>query len=285
MELNKTTLKILYQLSKGNSTIKGIALAIKKSEKQIYVTIKSNNLLILNNKKIQTSNNHHITLLLQLLSKHPNLYILAESGIPILSSCLTPSTVENIKKETKLKNAIIYRKLQEARKQSIIIKQKSLYSINTKIWLDINEFIEATKQYESSSDERIPRSSIIYNKNNNLIFSNKQDLDATKTAFSVYKKYGIKLHLTTNYYCLPKKSLTKTEILKHSLFIIEKEKSVRLIIFVALFYLKFRKSFKLHHKILKDLIKVFQGIEVDGYPSYNEIKDRASLYNIKLINI
>ena len=56
------------------------------------------------------------------------------------------------------------------------------------------DFLEELKKYEDTTDERIPVSSIIYyKKDEEIVFSNKEELDAAKTAFSAYEEYGISI--------------------------------------------------------------------------------------------
>ena len=86
----------------------------------------------------------------------------------------------------------------------------------------------------------------------------------------------------TNYYYLPKKKLTKEDILLHSLYVVEKDMDISSLIFVALFYAKFKKEFKIKHLILMNLSAVLAGGEIKGYPKYQEIKDRAEVYNIEV---
>lgn len=50
-----------------------------------------------------------------------------------------------------------------------------------------------------------------------ILFKSISDLDATPTSFSVYKQYGIELALRDNYYVLPNKKLSITDIFLHSL--------------------------------------------------------------------
>ena len=91
---------------------------------------------------------------------------------------------------------------------------------------------------------------------------------------------NIKIFTTTNYYFLPKKQLSKKDVLLHSLYIEEKEHSIQNLIFIALFYLKFK--IQINHKILTNLNLVLKGKKIKNYPSYQEIKDRAEVYGIKV---
>lgn len=281
MQLSKTEILMLEQIAKGNNTIKTLDLKIKK--RRIYAIIKNLKEKGIIEKELKPKEATHITLLLQLLSDFPNLApVLSNSGIPILTTLLNPSTIEEISKETGYKKTIIYDKLQEANKRSIIKKTNSTFEINKKIWTKLIEFLTELKRYESITDKRIPiGSTIYYKKNKEIVFSSKEKIDAVKTAFSAYEKYKIKILTIKNYYYLPKKELTKKEILKHSLYIIEKEKNIRDIIFVALFYIKYKKELKIKHPIIKNIEKILKKEKIKGYPSYQEIKDRAEVYKIQ----
>ena len=285
MELSKGELLILEQIAKGNTSLKSIALALNKSEKQIYVYVKSladKDFVLLLNGDIGPKRLVHVSLLLQILSKIPNLIpMLSGTGIPILMAMLKPVSIDHISRETGYKKTAIYEKLREANKRSLLKKNNSTFEINDKMWLELKEFLEETKKYESKTDERIPTSAIIYyKKDNEILFSSKENIDAVKTAFSSYDEYGIELITATNYYYLPRKRLTKDEILLHSIYIAEKENDVRDLIFIALFYAKFKNDIKIDHKILTNLSLVSLGKNIKGYPSYQEIKDRAEVYNI-----
>lgn len=287
MELSKGELLLLEQIAKGNRSLRSIALALNKSEKQIYVYVKNlsdKGYTTLSNGNIEPKRLVHVSLLLQLLSKTPNLpHILSGSGISILQEMLKPVTIPEISKKTGYKKTAIYSKLVEARKRSLVNKNKNTFEINEQVWCELKEFLEEALKYESSIDDRIPTSAIIYYKRENeIIFSAKENIDAVKTAFSAYGQYGIELLTSTNYYYLPKKDLKKIDILMHSLYIEEKEHDIRYLIFIGLFYAKYKKELKVNHPIIRNLSEIFSGKNINGYPSYQEIKDRADVYNIKL---
>ncbi len=287
MRLSKSELRVLEQIANGNKEVSEIAQALKRSNKQIYVIAKKlsdNEIIKLSNGRLEPKRAPYVALLLQLLSKVPNLPpVLADSGIPILISMLRPVTLKEIMDETGFKRATIFKKLKQAKMRSIVKKNASTYELNEKLWSHLKDFLEELKEYESTTDERIPASAVIYyKKGNEIVFSSKEELDATLTAFSAYEKYGIGLLTVTNYYYLPKRKLTKNDILMHSIYVAEKDKDIRNLIFIALFYAKFKKEFKIKHPILMNLSAVLAGGEIKGYPKYEEIKDRAEVYGIEV---
>lgn len=288
MKFSQTELKILEQISQGNTTIIDIAKAIKKSKKQIYRAsqkLAKKGFLELSKGNLEPKKASHITLLLHILADYPNLtQLLSESGIEILFTSLKPKTVEDIIDETGLKKSIIYRKLKQARTISVIKRKNKQYFFNEKLWSKLKDFLEEFKRLLEITDIRIPANSIIYYKTDKeIVFSNKTKQDAALTAFSTYENYGIKLLTPTNYYYLPKKRLSKKEIFIHSLYITEKEKIIRHLIYVTLFYAKFKKYLSsIKHPILKKIKLVLKGKKILGYPKLEEIKEKAEIYDIKL---
>jgi len=287
MKFTKGEILVLEQVAKGNKSVKEIAIALKKSTSQIYVYIKrlvKKDLVKIISGNIESKKMIHLSLLLQLLSKIPNLTpILEGPGIPIFTSMLKPVTIKEIIKETGYKKTAIYKRLKEAKKRSLVQKNNSIFKINNKMWVELREVLEEIKKYELSIDFRIPASSIIYyKKKDEIIFSSKEEIKAVKTAFSAYENYGIKLLNITNFYYLPIKKLTKKDVLKHSLHIVEKDMDMRYLIFIALFYVKYKSEIKIRSKILANINAVLLRKDIKGYPKYQEVKDRAKMYNINL---
>ncbi|MGM5484334.1 MAG: hypothetical protein ACQEP1_00475 [Nanobdellota archaeon] len=288
MRFSKAELGILDQVARGNKKVKSIATALNNGQRRIYGAVKElqdKEFVILKKGSIEPKEGLHITLLLQALAKTPDMpKTLADSRMPLLTAILNPSTIKDIEKKPGLRKSIIYRYIKELRRRNLIRKEKERYVINQKIWPKLTEALTELKRFEENTDRRIPKSSIIYRKKNKeIIFSCKEDLDATLTAFSAYEKYGIRLFLTQNYYSLPKKTLNKKDILLHSLYIVEKEKDMRLIIFLALFYAKYKKEFpEIFHETLDKINKILKKQKIRGFPTYEEIKDRAEVYNIKI---
>ena len=103
------------------------------------------------------------------------------------------------------------------------------------------------------------------------------------TAFSKYKEFGINILTTKNYYSLPFKKKNVVDIFIDSLYVVEKEKDFRNLLFVALFYLKNKKKLgKINNIILNNIKKILKGEHINDYPSLLEIKERAKVYNIKV---
>ena len=140
------------------------------------------------------------------------------------------------------------------------------------------------KKFEEIIDNRIPVNSIIYHKNEQeILFSTNFEIPASKTAFSLYEKFGIKLFLPTHFYYLPNRKLSKKEILLHSIYIIKKERDYRYLTYLALFYIKFRGEFlRIKDPVLKKIDNILKGDKIEGYPTFKEIREKAALYDIRL---
>jgi len=289
MQLSQTELKILEQVANGNERIEDIAQTLHRSNSQIYRAqqrLSEYGFLHLNNGNLEPEKSTYSSLILILLSRYSNLIeLFSDSGLKILMSILKPKSVNEIMRDTNLKKSTIYKKIRIGRNISAItVDNKHKFTINEKIWPNLRDYLEENKKLEEITDNRIPVNSVIYHKNEDeILFSNKFELNATLTAFSKYEKYGIKLLLPTHFYYLPNRELSKGEILLHSIYIVNREKDYRYLTYIALFYLKFRNEFsKIKHPILKKIESILKGKTIDEYPTLDEIKEKGLLYDIRV---
>lgn len=283
MPFSKTNLEILKEVATGNNKPEQIAKALKKDKSQIYRNIKSLKQYIhLKNKKIETEKHTHVQILLQALAKQPSFIdAIKGKGLNLLKTIQKqPKTA----KQLNLNKSTSFHKLKQAKNINLIKKIKNKYEINKEIWPEINLFLEELIKFEQNYDERAPPGSIIYKKDEKeIIFSTKSKVNATETAFSAFKDYGIKIYPKDNTYYLPKKTLKKTDILKHTILITEKEKTIQNLILVALFYAKYKEEFpKIKHKVIKNIDKILNKENIKNYPTYEEIRERAEMYDIKI---
>lgn len=289
MRFSQTDLKILEQLAQGTTDIKTIAKLLQKSDKQIYASsqkLKTKNILDLFNGHLEPKKIPHITLLLRLLKNHPNLTtILSGSGLTILGHLIRPKKVTDIVQETGVSKSVVYDTIQQCLSISIITRRAdNTYMINPDIWPDLQEFLHALIIYDETTDPRIPANSTIYHKNNKeILFSSNSSLDATRTGFSAYEQYGVKLLLPAIYYYLPKRNLSKKDVFIHSLYITEKEQNIRHLTYISLFYVKYKNELiDVKHPLLDNIKQLFLGKHIEGYPSLEEIREKANVYDIRL---
>ncbi len=288
MRFSKTELRVVWQVALGKRNASEIALALNKDQSQIYRILKSlenKGFAVLENGKVIPSENIHVNILLQELSRQPNIVDnLSGCGINLFTAILEPKTVPQIIKETGLKRSTVFYKLKEATRNSFITMFKKKYILNNKIWPKMKEFFAELKKYEETADKRVPPGAVIYYKNESeIVFSTKVECNAALTGFSAYELFGIKLLPVDYTYYLPKRTLTKQEVFLHSLYRAEKEGDARDFVFIALFYLKHKNKLKnIKHGIIDNINKVMQGKKIKYYPTYGEIKDRADVYDIKI---
>jgi len=279
---------MLSELGKGNRIISKLAKALNISLSQTYRVaqkLSRKRMLILLKGTLQPEMKTHVNMLLTLLSKAADLSRpLSATGLQIYLALLEPKTIKEIEKETGLHKTTILKKIKQGRRMSLLLIENKKYRINDKVWPDVQEGLTEFKRYEDAIDPRVPVNSMIYYKNEDeIVFSNKGDIDAEKTAFSAYDQFGLKLLLITNYYYLPKRKLSRAKIFIHSLIVAEKSRDIRDLIFVALFLAKYKKELsKVNHLLVKNLNRVFSGEKIPGYPGLEEIKDRAKIYQIEV---
>ncbi len=284
MTFSRTGLSIVQQLAESQNRIAEIATAVHRSQQQVRreaQRLEQNGLIELRRGRIAPRNIPLTNLLLRLLSSYPNLIpLLADSGLSILSLLLTPKTIGEISAATKLKPSMIYRKLQNARDVSIVKKEKNQYHLNTEIWPELAAVLNEWRLFEQTVDWRVPVGTIIYHKTGTeILFSTNEKITAAKTAFSAYQKYGVKLLLPQDYYIFPPRKLSKKEIFLHSLAVTEKEKTVRHLLFLAIFYQKHRNDLsRIVHPLLQDIKDILRGKSITGYPSLLEIKEKIEMY-------
>ncbi|MEK6974432.1 MAG: hypothetical protein AABW41_04325 [Nanoarchaeota archaeon] len=288
MKFSNTELKVISDLGNGIKDVSELAKSLKISISQVYriaQKLSQKGILSLKDGILQPEMKTHINMLLKLLSKAANLSSpLSGTGLKIYMEITEPKTITDIKNITGLHKTTILKKINQGKKMSLVLTENRTYSINEKIWSDVKECIIELKKYENSIDLRVPVNSVIYYKTDKeIVFSNKEEIDAEKTAFSAYEKYGLGLLLITNYYYLPKKKLIIREVFRHSLFVAEKDPDIRYLIFITLFYLKHKKELsKIKHPIVDKLSRLLSGEKILGYPALAEIKDRAGVYKIKV---
>ena len=286
--VTKTQLLVFYEVCQGNDRLSKILENIKMNKTHIseMIGILIREKLITKNKQKLSVSEYPFALKLQKLLVNKNLIeILSNSGIKILTTALEKKTITEIATETGLKEITIKKFIRKAQGSSIFIKENKKYIVNNFVWPDLIDFLKEYKSFQDNYDYRVPVGSTIYFKNEKeIVFSTKEKLDdATLTSFSSFKDYNLLIYTLENFYYFPKKEITKQEILKHTLAIVEKTKEFRDRLYLALFYYKYKNEFKeINHEILDNLNKIFAGEKIDRYPPLKEIKEKARMYDIKM---
>src|SRR3989338_8423788 len=198
MRFSKTELKVLWQAAMGKRQVSEIALALNKDKSKIYRILKSlekKGFAALGNGIIALSENTGVNILLQELSRRPNIIDnLSGCGIKLFTAILEPKSVYQIIKETGIKRSTVFHKLKEAARNSFVNTSEKKYFFNEKIWPKVKEFLIELKKYEETADRRVPPGAVIYHRNKNeIVFSTKIECDAALTGFSAYRRFSIKL--------------------------------------------------------------------------------------------
>ncbi len=190
---------------------------------------------------------------------------------------------EALEKDTGIPKKTIYRYLKDFIHLGAVKRSKQgrtdLYSFNYIFWPELKGFVTALLEYNASF--LVPREALlIKGYGDSVLFKSIRQQDATPTSFSAYGEYGIDLGLRDNYYTLPKREPTMEEVFIHSL---DSAEDLRQRLFCILFYLKNRDKLEgIDHPMMKQIKAVLQGESIKGYPSLEEIEDRAKLYEIEL---
>ncbi len=288
MWFSKTELEVVSLMGNENKKVSEIAKALNISSSQVYrvgTKLKQKGIVSLRKGMLRPEMKTHVNMLLRIMSYTKNLATpLSGTGLKVYVALLEPKTVKEVEKETGLHKTTIAKKIREGRKISLLLMQDKKYRVNEKVWQNVRDCLMALKKYEESVDTRVPVNSTIYFKNEKeIVFSNKEELDAEETAFSVYEKYGIKLYNITYYFYLPKKELNKEDVFMHSLYVAEKDLDFRSLMYAALFYAKYRNELSgIKHQILNNFNKIFDGQKIPGYPPLKEIQEKLEIYDIKL---
>ena len=214
----------------------------------------------------------------------PFLLLLADRRVDLLSGIESEQkNAEVLEKEIGIPKKTIYRYLKSLLRLGAVKRTKQnrvyLYSLNEILWPEIEGFVAALQEYQAL--RLVPREALLIKSyRDNVLFKSIRSQDAMPTSFSAYEDYGIELGLRDNYYTLPKRELSIQEVFIHSL---DSAEDYRQKLFCVLFYLKNRdKLGGVDHPMMKDLKAVLQGERIKGYPTLEDIEERADLYDIKL---
>lgn len=152
-------------------------------------------------------------------------------------------------------NKTIYRYLKDFLRLGAIKRaskgRTDYYSVNSTLWPEINGFLTAllgTMAMFMVLREALLIKSYV----NSVIFKSIRTQDATSTTFSAYKNYGIELYLRDNYYTLPKRELSITDMFVHSL---DSAGEFQQKLFCILFYLKNKAKLNdIDHPMVADIL-------------------------------
>jgi len=283
----ESELKVLNQINRGNSTVEGIADALKLTKRQTYRLVKSLTDKETIRKKegnIVLEKKTHITFLVKVLEASEIFCkILSDSGLDILGELNEERTMKELTQCLGIHQSTVSRKLSQMTVLSMVHKQGTRYFINPHR-RELIDLSDSYRAYKKTNDSRIPAGSEVYHNSKDLIvFSNNNVLNMKTTAFSKYDQYGITFYPGTVYYCNKKEDPTLTEIFLHSLYVLETADSWRLNMMALILYVKFRKELcDVSNSIKNDMDAVLLGENINGWVPLKEMQERAEMYGVNL---
>ncbi|MFA5452152.1 MAG: hypothetical protein WC248_01060 [Candidatus Methanomethylophilaceae archaeon] len=287
---SRSELHLLSEYSRGTDGVEGLSVKLKVSVTQIYRIIESlrkKNVIILKNGKIVNENRTHIVLLLNILRDSEDAYIpLSDRGMEIMMVMKEPVTMKEIAYATRLNVSTVSRKIKQMFGRSMVIRDGMKYSLNNKVWNELSELCSETEKYENNIDFRVPNGCELYHSDErSAVFSSASDLPFTRTAFSVFEKFGIKVCLGTNYYTTENADIAVDEVFLHSLWVIFKDKDWKLKMMSMIFYVKNKEYLQnIRHPIKNEMDAIISGKEVKGWVSVEEMQGRAEMYGVTIID-
>lgn len=195
-----------------------------------------------------------------------------------------PKSVSELSAETGIPAKTLYFYLKDIIRLGIAKKIKNkdrngfLYSFNYTLWAELKSFLTSLLEHEAR--QQLPEDAVLIKiYSNSILFRSLRQLDATPTSFSVYEHYGIDLGFRDHYYTLPKRKLSIRDVFIHSL---DSAESISHRLYCILFYLKYRDDLSdISHPVMRRIRAVLRGDRVRGYPSPDEVKSRAVMYEIE----
>lgn len=194
-----------------------------------------------------------------------------------------PRSLEDLAMETGILADTLYGYLKGFLRLAVVKRSRKgkayRYSFNYILWSELKDFVASLLEYQVL--RLVPREALLIKSyGSHVLFKSIRLQDATPSSFSAYGNYGIELGLRDNYYTLPKRELSIQEVFLHSL---DSSGELPQRLFCILFYLKNRDKLEsIDHPMMKDLKAVLQGKNIRGYPTMEDVMDRADLYGIQL---
>jgi len=284
---SKTELKMLSDISRGYDTVPSLIGSMGITRAQAYKVLRSlreKEILCTKKGSIVLERKTHVALLMRTLRSSRGSYVpLSNNGIDILAELNVPRTVKELSESLNIHQTTISEKIREMSALSMVRKEGTKYYVNQKIWPDLTELTHACHSYRRNNDGRAAPGSIIHMTSKDLVvFSNDSETGSTKTAFSRYTEYGIKVGLGTNYYCnLEQVSLE--DIFIHSLHVISDNDDWWLRMMALIFYVKHKGELKdVDHRMKNEMDTVLTGTRVKGWVPLHEMNERAEMYGVTL---
>ena len=246
MRLSKPMLELFPKIARGNNTIESLAKAQNKSvnwiteivqelEEECFVVKKKSYKLKGSRIIIEIANTTHATKLKELIFEYATIKfedILSDSKLLFLAA-LSEDWID-LKTATKLGKISRYmaeRIRPMLKNRGIIINKGRLYKVNDKAWSSLKEFLVAYKNYSSLNGV------VKWKYQNEILFEvDKEEMvRGSITGLTKYKEFHVLVGTISALCRIPDESLSKEEVVVHSLFEVNDPRTLHL---ALTFYLK-----------------------------------------------
>jgi len=226
-------------------------------------------------------------IIVQVDNKYGLIHILRGSTPIILSKIFEPKESIQIAIETGLSEKYVKRILNELTLKGIVVKENDKFCLVDEplvrtLVLQFSRFIEGIEA----------EALVVYRDAYCIIKEVPRGYKAlgTKTAFSIYHKYGIVLKIPKDYYIYPPRDLSDEEVIIHSLIVAKTkyEHTLAALIYAKLYYNLDHKKMYIYAKWFNQIDKLsmmdnyLHGTEYPIFLTWNEFKKLAKMYNVDL---
>ena len=287
---SKTEMLLLSHIGRGATSILELSAATGLSKVQIYRTLaslqKKGAVRSEGGEAVLQGQTHLYTLMNIMHDSSAAVDLLAGNGLDMIRELREPRTAAEVSGILGISQRTVSRLIKSMRNVGMLSKDGSKYTINVKMWPELLPLADQYADHSAAFDERVPPCSRIYHRSRPLvIFSDDRDLEYTRTAFSRFDEYGIRMYPGTQYYCNLPDNLTMCDILLHCFEIIATEKNWRLRMMTLIFYKKYRDEFKGVDHPMKDemelVLRTKKG-KAEGWVPLREMQERAEMYGVNL---
>ena len=288
--MNESEIKVLILVSRLKSVkIKDLARSLELSYSRVFQILKKldNWGLVKLRRGLVEAAPFFADIIMQVDNKYGLIYVLKGSTPIILSKIFEPKTSRQIALEVGLSEKYVRRLLNELTLKGIVIRENNEYCLIDDplirvLVLQFSKFIEGIE----------PEAHVIYRDAYCVIKEVPKGYEArgTKTAFSIYSKYGITIETPRDYYIYPPKDLSDEEVIVHSLTVAKTkyENTLVALLYAKLYYMLDHEKLYIHAKWFNQIDKLskmdnyLSGTEYPIFLSWEEFRKLAEMYNVDI---
>ncbi len=304
MRLSKTMIQVFHAVVHNKNTLEKIALHINKSlkqssavvndlEKEGFLVKKKNYTIRGGRILIEIAPTSHATKLKELIFEYQYLKfedILADSKLLFLAALSEDwMTLKAAAKLSKISKYTIDRYKRSLQNRGIIIRKKTLYIINRRMWPLLREFLLEYKNYSSI------KGNVKWKYQDEILFEvdSEELIQGSLTGLARYKDYGVFVRIISALCKLLASKISKEEIFVHSLFEVDDPRTLHL---ALTFYLKNKLKYEKilpiamkygKYTMLENFVKLLKTkddkVKLETLPTFDrkDFKRIAHMYGVK----